>query len=222
MEKENFFKCVQNPQNYTLRDKLDIQSDKSKYPYCSVLQALDLMSDKAVNIYNWKERFYQKVLMYLSDNDLLDELLLNVKKTELQTPEDVKLKQQIEKEKKKELGDIEDEDFDVIEAINSYQDVLSFKTAPKSVIIEKFLESEGDKNQKNPSNERLSIEELGKKSVSEKDEVVTETLAVIFEKQGKLDKAMVTYEKLMLKYPEKKSIFANRIEVLKSKIENNK
>ena len=168
MEKENFFKCVQNPQNYTLRDKLDIQSDKSKYPYCSVLQALDLMSDKAVNIYNWKERFYQKVLMYLSDNDLLDELLLNVKKTELQTPEDVKLKQQIEKEKKKELGDIEDEDFDVIEAINSYQDVLSFKTAPKSVIIEKFLESEGNKNQKNPSNEALSIDELGKKSISEK------------------------------------------------------
>ena len=132
------------------------------------------------------------------------------------------MKQQIEKVKKKEYGEVSDEEFDVMKAINSYQDVLSFKTAPKSVIIEKFLESEGDKNQKNPSNERLSIEELGKKSVSEKDEVVTETLAVIFEKQGKLDKAMVTYEKLMLKYPEKKSIFANRIEVLKSKIENNK
>jgi cytidylate kinase len=32
-----------------------------------------------------------------------------------------------------------------MDEINSYQDVLSFKTAPKSVIIEKFLESEGEK-----------------------------------------------------------------------------
>ena len=107
-----------------------------------------------------------------------------------------------------------------MEAINSYQDVLSFKTAPKSVIIEKFLESEGNKNQKNQSNEALSIDELSKKSISEKDEVVTETLALIFEKQGKIDKAVDTYNKLIAKYPEKKSIFANRIEELNNKLEN--
>ena len=132
----------------------------------------------------------------------------------------MRLKKQIEKAKKKEYGEVSDEEFDVIEAINSYQDVLSFKTAPKSVIIEKFLESEGNKNQKNPSNETLSIDELGKKSISEKDEVVTETLALIFEKQGKIDKAVDTYKKLIVKYPEKKSIFANRIEELNNKLEN--
>ena len=160
--------------------------------------------------------------MYLSDNDLFDELLNNVQKTEVVTPEDVKLKQQIEKEKKRELGDVEDEDFDVIEAINSYQDVLSFKTAPKSVIIEKFLESEGDKKAKNDSKEGENIDDLGKKSISEKDELVTETLAVVMVKQGKLDKAIEIYEKLMLKYPEKKSIFANQIDTLKSRLEQGK
>ena len=41
-------------------------------------------------------------------------------------------------------------------------------------------------------------------------------------KQGKFDKAVEIYEKLMLKYPEKKSIFANQIEVLKTKIEADK
>ena len=222
MEKDTFYRHVNNPNRYTLSDKLDIQSEKTKYPYSSILQTLDLLSDEAVNIYNWRERFCDRVSLHLLDSNMLENLLANVQRTEIVTEEDIRLKQQIEKVKKKEYGEVSDEEFDVMKAINSYQDVLSFKTAPKSVIIEKFLESEGDKNQKNPSNERLSIEELGKKSVSEKDEVVTETLAVIFEKQGKLDKAMVTYEKLMLKYPEKKSIFANRIEVLKSKIENNK
>lgn len=222
MEKDTFYRHIQNPDRYTLSDKLDIQSEKTKYPYCSILQVLDLMSDKAVNIYNWRERFFDRVTLHLLDNDLLGNLLANVQRTEIITEEDIRLKKQIEKAKKKEYGEVSDEEFDVMEAINSYQDVLSFKTAPKSVIIEKFLESEGNKSPKNISNEAISIDELGKKSISEKDDVVTETLALIFEKQGKIEKAMATYEKLILKYPEKKSIFANRIEMLNSKIENNK
>lgn len=222
MEKDTFYRHIQNPDRYTLSDKLDIQSEKTKYPYCSILQVLDLMSDKAVNIYNWRERFFDRVTLHLLDNDLLGNLLANVQRTEIITEEDIRLKKQIEKAKKKEYGEVSDEEFDVMEAINSYQDVLSFKTAPKSVIIEKFLESEGNKSPKNISNEAISIDELGKKSISEKDDVVTETLALIFEKQGKIEKAIATYEKLILKYPEKKSIFANRIEMLNSKIENNK
>ena len=63
---------------------------------------------------------------------------------------------------------------------------------------------------------------LNYKVILEKDEIVTETLAVIYEKQSKFDNAIAVYEKLMLKYPEKKSIFANRIEVLKSKLESSK
>ncbi|MBR7167511.1 MAG: hypothetical protein IKD33_01730 [Bacteroidales bacterium] len=220
MEKDIFCRHIQNPKRYTLSNKLDIQSEKTKYPYCSILQVLDLMSDKAVSIYNWRERFFDRVAIRSLDNDLLESLLAGVQETKIVTEEDMRLKKQIEKAKKKEYGEVSDEEFDVIEAINSYQDVLSFKTAPKSVIIEKFLESEGNKNQKNPSNETLSIDELGKKSISEKDEVVTETLALIFEKQGKIDKAVDTYKKLIVKYPEKKSIFANRIEELNNKLEN--
>jgi hypothetical protein len=220
MEKDIFCRHIQNPKRYTLSNKLDIQSEKTKYPYCSILQILDLMSDKAVSIYNWRERFFDRVAIRSLDNDLLESLLADVQETKIVTEEDKRLKKQIEKVKKKEYGEVSDEEFDVIEAINSYQDVLSFKTAPKSVIIEKFLESEGNKNQKNPSNEALSIDELSKKSISEKDEVVTETLALIFEKQGKIDKAVETYTKLMVKYPEKKSIFANRIEELNNKLEN--
>ena len=220
MEKDIFCRHIQNPRRYTLSNKLDIQSEKTKYPYCSILQILDLMSDKAVSIYNWRERFFDRVAIRSLDTDLLESLLADVQETKIITEEDKRLKKQIEKAKKKEYGEVSDEDFDVIEAINSYQDVLSFKTAPKSVIIEKFLESEGNKNQKNQSNEALSIDELSKKSISEKDEVVTETLALIFEKQGKIDKAVDTYNKLIAKYPENKSIFANRIEELNNKLEN--
>lgn len=36
-------------------------------------------------------------------------------------------------------------------------------------------------------------------------------------KQGKIDKAIDIYEKLILKYPQKKAYFAEKIENLKSK-----
>jgi tetratricopeptide (TPR) repeat protein len=48
----------------------------------------------------------------------------------------------------------------------------------------------------------------------------TETLAVVFEKQGKFDRAIAIYEKLISRNPEKSSTFAARIEELNLKKEN--
>ena len=103
MEKDTFYRHVNNPNKYTLSDKLDIQSEKTKYTYCSILQILDLMSDKAVNIYNWRERFLDRVSLHLLDSDILENLLADVQKTEIVTEEDRRLKQQIEKVKKKRI-----------------------------------------------------------------------------------------------------------------------
>lgn len=56
--------------------------------------------------------------------------------------------------------------------------------------------------------EAKAIEE---RSVSENDEILTETLASIYLKQGKTEKAVSIFKKLSLKYPEKSSYFASRI-----------
>ena len=48
-------------------------------------------------------------------------------------------------------------------------------------------------------------------------EIVSETLANIFESQGHYDKAIRMYVKLSLRFPEKVSFFAARIKELKSK-----
>lgn len=50
------------------------------------------------------------------------------------------------------------------------------------------------------------------RSVTERDDMITETLANIYVKQKKYDKALKAFEKLSLKYPEKNSYFATRIE----------
>lgn len=63
----------------------------------------------------------------------------------------------------------------------------------------------------------VSPAELARKSVEMDDELVSETLANIYEAQGLIDKAIRTYARLSLKFPEKSLFFAARIKALKSK-----
>ncbi len=50
-----------------------------------------------------------------------------------------------------------------------------------------------------------------------KEEVVTETMAKVLEKQGKIDKAMDVYKQLIMLHPEKSDYFAMKISQLASK-----
>lgn len=68
-----------------------------------------------------------------------------------------------------------------------------------------------------PADSSVSAEEMAKRSAQMDDEIVSETLAKIFEAQGHYDKAIRMYVKLSLKVPDKVSFFAARIKELKSK-----
>lgn len=221
MDKSAFNVKLDNLCSYSMIDKADIQAEKNRFPYCSILQMMDILSDKATGTSHWQERFLPRTSLYLNDLTKLYDYLDRVVYTEIQTPADLKAKQQVEQAKSQEYVASEPEAFDIMKEINSYQEV-SFKTAPKSVILSKFLETGNYNTSELGSASDVPVEDLGKKSVSRDDSLDTETLAVVLEKQGKFERAVEVYEKLIAKYPEKSSTFAIRISELKLKMENNK
>ena len=82
-------------------------------------------------------------------------------------------------------------------------------------IIKKFITEEPHIS--TPSSDKLDTENKAKKSAEDHDELVTETLAHIYVDQMLYHKAINTYKKLMLKFPEKSRYFADQIEQLERK-----
>ena len=94
--------------------------------------------------------------------------------------------------------------------------------APKKLsrkeLIDKFI-------LENPSISRPKAEfynpiSVAQNSIIDQENIVSETLAKIYEKQGYMEKAISIYEKLGLKYPKKSRYFAAQIERLRESKES--
>ncbi len=98
------------------------------------------------------------------------------------------------------------------QGMNNKPDKRNKKTSNQLAIIDRFL-SQNPGLRTNPSD--IPEGELSRESIEYHPDLVSETLAQILEKQGQNERAIDIYTKLSLKFPEKSSYFAKKIESLR-------
>lgn len=119
------------------------------------------------------------------------------------------------------------EEDDFVESENhSFSDWLThYSDEPKEKPIWESASPEAkkglqafDQTPQRSKQEFYSAAKMARLSVQEDDDLVTETLAKVYAQQGNYDKAIKAFQKLELKYPEKKIYFAGQIQRLKDEL----
>ncbi|MBP5677623.1 MAG: tetratricopeptide repeat protein [Bacteroidales bacterium] len=194
MDKKQFAEKMMRPTSFTSQDRGWLRAMLSKYPHSAVVSTMALLADHAFGFDTPEER--KMAALSMCNSQGLASMLA------VAHPQDA--------------GVV---DFDILNEINDFQEV-SFKTAPKSVILSNFLKITSDEESDSTVENTVPVEYADKKSITPDVSFGTETLAVIYEQQGYYDKALAIYENLISQNPEKVSIFAPRIERLKSLMNN--
>ena len=228
MDKNVFGRLMDHPGRLTPEEWDELRRERDRYPFSAPLQVLSLLADKANGAALWEQQALPRVVLYMQDVDrLYEQMEASASAAAPVAKEEAQSRPAREKVAESPVAPPPNEDvetdgpFDVLQAINSYQEV-SFKTAPKSVILSNFLEKDGGIALSDSGFEEVSIQELAKKSISVDNSLESETLAIVLERQGKYAQALAMYEKLMLNNPEKSSTFAVRIAALKTLLSEGK
>lgn len=191
MDKKQFAEMVSRPVRFSPQDRGWLRAMVDKYPHSSLMSTLALLADHVYRFDTPAER--RAVALSMINSNALDAMLEHA------------------------TGTDDDQKFDIINEINTFQEV-SFKTAPKSVILSKFLQAAPSENINQAPDTHASPEIDEKKSLRPNESLGTETLAIILEQQGRYDRALAIYKNLIAQNPEKSSIFAPRIKHLESLI----
>ena len=110
--------------------------------------------------------------------------------------------------------------FAHLEKESDGQNGLKASTTPNTTfdLIDKFLLD--DPRMKPKPLAETEQEDISESSIEEHEDFITDTLAKIYLKQGNYSKAILAYEKLSLKFPEKNTYFASQIKEINKLINN--
>ena len=219
MRNQKLIANIQNPMQIGKPEIADMRISLQAFPYFTSMQLLF-----AKGLYNTDSISYnrqlRKAAAYAGDRKLLFRLITeNVKEVE-QIPEiKIEKKEKIQTpEKELEIGkpleftEKETHSFSEWLALTKTQKIDRTKGKEEN-LIDKFVETE-PRISKPKKEEFFSPVQSAKESLIENDEIVTETLARVYLEQAHYDKAIASYEKLSLKFPQKSSFFANQIKLI--------
>ncbi|RLD69101.1 MAG: hypothetical protein DRI95_01045 [Bacteroidetes bacterium] len=145
-----------------------------------------------------------------------------VKKEEIEKVEDIPLVKEepvnkLEEDKKELVEPFEFKKEEVETKIEETKEEIS----KSKDLIDNFINTSDSRERMTDKDTTLKGDISGKSS-EEKEEFMTEAMADLFVQQKYYDKALNVYNKLILKFPQKKTYFAIQIKKVESLIKNNK
>jgi len=182
---------------YTLIENTDLLNDESEQELRGLIE---------------KYPYFQAALILHFKNLKSDNFEETLKKIAVKIPQRKKLYTYLQERNNTKNYNLAEYSVEKNSAFNfDYNEEMSQENS----LIDKFLSSNAgiviSKNT-NDNSEQFAENEAVKKSTEENDEIITETLAMLYYNQKKYDKALEAFRKLNLKYPEKSIYFAPRID----------
>ena len=218
MQSEQLLKLLHDPHKITSEDIAALHDLLRRYPYFQAAYTLlakaaydqdPLSADQAVRV----------AAVYATDRNHLRALLENTPPFSAPTPESTLVTSAPKEANIRPQAS----EYDYINSyINTIQQQEQCKiTNQKSLAqldsIQAFLQKNVDfrsKSLQRIPNEVFQVD-LTQKSTVFHDDLATESLAQVLQQQGKFQRALAIYEKLVLKFPEKRTYSASLIKKLK-------
>ena len=235
---------LKHPYQFSAEEKKDLERISKKYPFFQTAKSMqlkflkerqmflkDLLAETAAQTIDRKVLF-----MYVEDNQLL--FRNKEKKTSKNIEKEIDNKVAKDEEKFVQTNNNNSEKSieKIVEIAKQKEEKAEtiVKTEQKMSYLDWLEQINQDKKQKNNDffdaidtflknkpkivpvkNKTYKAPAIIEESVTEKQMLMTETLANLYVKQKKYDKAIQAFKILSLKYPKKSSYFANRISEIK-------
>ena len=225
MKSVQFIKHIRNPLNIHKEDLMDLNSLCEEYPYCASLYKLRLKALKQAGSEKYNNEL--KMTAAISGNrTLLFEYItqnsFTLNKNEVVKQIITKPKEILQLGKPLKFDESEKHSFNEwlklthfkpIDRNDNLDEKTKLKPTEKTTKIVNFITA--SKNKELPKKEFFSPTNSALESLTENNNLMTETLAKVYLEQGHYEKAITAYEILSLKYPQKSSLFANQIKAIK-------
>ncbi|HIF83870.1 MAG TPA: hypothetical protein EYQ79_00065 [Flavobacteriaceae bacterium] len=202
LNKNSFSDLVKNSKKITLDESISIKKIIKQYPYFQIARIIELIGLKKHNSLRFN-KVLRDCAIYSTDRSVLYDIIEH------------------------EEIDLNSKSYDTINVLSSEKTKNSFiewlkitkpvlkKTKNNNeTLISNFLKI----NHKISPNTSKSNDNLANDFKLSKKEYMTETLAKIYFEQKKFNEAIKAYEILCLKYPEKISLFADQIKIIKNSL----
>ncbi|MBW6460925.1 MAG: hypothetical protein K0B08_10175 [Bacteroidales bacterium] len=245
MERQSFFHWLNDPLTLDTGSLRDLQQLTRDYPFFQTARLLFTLNLQLLNDYRFEGEL-RRCSVYAPDRAKLKDWISMVNNylasrgsetpasqatvLEADKPDKDYLIRDLEDQIKSRLREIELNQARLQELIEKKKEITGpvaqhdilrddmsrIRPLPKDELLDEFIA--GRQQEQTEKAVFFSPEESARRSIEENDGILSETLARLVAAQGKIEKAIKIYQRLMLKNPQKSSYFAAQIEKLKKEL----